>query len=1169
MATLRELIIKISANSQSFQTEISRASRMGQDYYRTMQNGGRQAAAAARESERALSDLTAGFASAGRAAAAATAAFATGKIVQIADEWNSVNARLKQASSSADDFAVSQRQLMEISQRTGTAFSDNANLFSRAAASMREYGYSSDEVLKITEAVSTGLKLSGANTQEASSVITQFSQALAQGVLRGEEFNAVNEAGDRVIRALAAGMGVARKDLKSMADQGQLTIDKVVPALMSQLGALQGEFASMPQTVSGSLQKVTNSFMAWVGGVNQATGATDALSGGLNNVAQTLDSFTSSAVSGALNDVADNMSTITTVAGALVGVGLARYLSGVVTSATSATGALISAAKSEVALAVAQDKAAQSAVAASRAEVYRAQQAVQRSRSADVQAAQQEKIAAAEAKVTAAQARLTTALASGTATEKVRARTALERAQAGLVATKNADAQAVAERRLSATQASLSRNLANRVSTQSNLNSVTSVGTRLMSGALGLIGGIPGLVMLGAGAWYAVYQNQEQARRSAQEYATTIDEVSKKSKAMTLPEASDNAEKTRAALNEQNRLIDEQKSKIETLKEQIAGYQSVISNPGPTTSGGFMINHLTSLDTVTRGLATATEQLSVEQERLAQMQEKSASIQQVLEGLEHRRVTLIREEAANQNRAYQSLLLMNGQHTEFNKLLGLGNQLLMARQGLANVPLRLPQADLDKKQTDAIEKSRRDLELSRLKGEAKERLRLSYAADDLGLTSDPQFQTGRQELINNGLAEWRNNEAGKPKAKGGKTEGEKTEDVYKRLIKQQKEQIALQGQNTELAKAKYQVSQGELATLTESQKQTLLQNAALIDQQKIREQLAAYEANLADANASARASNQAELTGYGQGSRMRERMQEMLRIREEFQQKNVDLQRQYQAGDISEALYQQELALNKRFLDERLRDQEGFYAASDSQRSDWAAGMRDGFANWADTASDYASQSADLVNNTMSGLVGNISEALAGNKVDWEDWSKSVLASMQKIILNAMIVNSLQSSMGGGGFLGGLFGGSAGGSTPSGSYNSAASGLQLNAKGGTYASASLSTYSNSIVRTPTYFAFAKGAGLMGEAGPEAIMPLTRSADGSLGVRVTGTQTSPSGSGEIHITQHINVSGNGDAALNQAMQEAAAKGARDGAKKARQDMLSDFQTNGQGRRLLGV
>ncbi|EDX1122185.1 phage tail tape measure protein [Salmonella enterica] len=1161
MAALRELIIKISANSQSFQSEIARASRMGADYYRTMQNGWRQAAAAARESERALSDLTAGFASAGKAAAAASAAFATGKIVQIADEWNSVNARLKQASSSADDFAASQRQLMEISQRTGTAFADNANLFSRAAASMREYGYSSDEVLKITEAVSTGLKLSGANTQEASSVITQFSQALAQGVLRGEEFNAVNESGDRVIRALAAGMGVARKDLKSMADQGQLTIDKVVPALVGQLDNLQDEFKSLPQTVSGSLQKVTNSFMQWVGGIDQATGATAGFSGGLDSLAQTLDAFTSSAVSGALNDVADNMSTITTVAGALVGVGLARYLSGVVTSATSATGALISAAKSEVALAVAQDKAAQSAVAASRAEVYRAQQAVQSSRSADVQAAQQEKVAAAEAKVTAAHTRLTTALASGTATEKVRARTALERAQAGLVAAKNADAQAVAERRLAAAQAALNRNISNRVSTQSNLNSVTSVGTRLMSGALGLIGGVPGLVMLGAGAWYAMYQNQEQARRSAQEYASQIDEIREKTSRMSLSETDDNRGRTVGALVEQNRLIDEQAKKVGGLKTQIDDLNASRGKPGITSENDANI---------LRAIAIVTDQLAVEEGKLNDMRDKSRGIQQALEEIERRRNDLIREQAWRQNAVYQSMIMMNGQHTEFNRLLGLGNQLLMARQGLANVPLRLPQADLDKKQTDALEKSRRDLELSRRKGEAKERLRLSYAADDLGLTSDPQFQTGRQEFINNGLAEWRNNEANKPKAKGGKTEGEKTEDVYKRLIKQQKEQIALQGQNTELAKVKYQVSQGELATLTESQKQTLLQNAALIDQQKIREQLAAYEANLADANASSRASNQAELTGYGQGSRMRERMQEMLRIREEFQQKNVELQRQYQSGDISEELYRQELDLNKRYLDERLRDQEAYYSASDAQRSNWTAGMREGFANWADTASDYASQSADLVNNAMTGLVGNISDALSGNKVDWEDWASSVLQSMQKIILNAMIVNSLQSSMGGSGFLSGLFGGSAGGSTPSGAYNSAASELQLNAKGGAYASASLSAYSNSIVSSPTYFAFAKGAGLMGEAGPEAIMPLTRSADGSLGVRVVGSQTPASGNGITqHITQHFTISGNGDAALKQAMQEAARQGANDGAKQARQDLLQDFSNRGQARRLLGV
>ncbi|EPQ3344705.1 phage tail tape measure protein [Citrobacter freundii] len=1103
MATLRELIIKVSANSQSFQTEISRASRMGQDYYKTMQNGGRQAAAASRETQRALAEVTnqlnSAKSSAMGLAGAFAGAYATGHLISLADEWSSVNARLKQASQSTDDFNQSQRSLMDISQRTGTAFSDNANLFARSAASMREFGYSSEEVLNVTEAISTGLKLSGASTAEASSVITQFSQALAQGVLRGEEFNSVNENGDRVIRALASGMGVARKDLKAMADAGQLTADKVVPALISQLGSLREEYNAMPQTVSAATTKIENAFMAWVGGANEASG-----------VSRTL--------TGALNGIADNIDEVATAAGVLVAVGAARWFGDMASGAFSATSGLLNAAKSEIALAEAQVRGTQISTARARAAVYRAQQA--------------------------------------------------------LIATRGTDAQAAAEKRLSDAQASLTRNISASTAAQEALNNVTSLGSRLMGGALGLVGGIPGLVMLGAGAWYTMYQNQEQARRSAQDYANTIDQIRSKTKTMSLPEASDNEAKTRQALDEQNRLIDEQAKKVRQLREEISGYQHMLANPGPTVAG-YMVNHLKSIDDATRGLSDATNALAIEQERLAQMQAKSQSIQEVLEGVEHRRIALIRQQAAEQNSAYQSLLIMNGQHTEFNRLLGLGNALLMSRQGLVNSPLRSPQADLNTKQVDAIEKSRRELELSRRKGEERERLRLSYSADDLGFASnDPRYQTSRQELINNGLEEWRNNQANKPKAKGGKTEAEKTADTYDKLIKQQKEQIALAGQNTELAKLKYQVSQGELTSLTEAQKQTLLQNAALIDQQKIREQLAAYEANLADSNASARASNQAELTGYGQGSRMRERMQEMLRIREEFQQKNVDLQRQYQSGDISEDLYRQELALNKRYLDERLRDQGSYYSASDAQRSDWTTGMREGFANWADTASDYASQSADLVNNAMSGLVGNISDALAGNKVDWEDWASSVLQSMQKIILNAMLVDSLRSASNSGFFssIGGMFGagaGAASGSTPSGAYNSAASGIKLNAKGGAYASESLSAYSNSIVSTPTYFAFAKGAGLMGEAGPEAIMPLTRSADGSLGVRMVGSPGSTSGGGDTIIHQHFNISGNGDAALKQAMQEAARQGANDGAKQARQDLLQDFSNRGQARRLLGL
>lgn len=1110
MATLRELIIKVSANSQSFQTEIARASRMGQDYYKTMQNGGRQAAAAAKESQKALSELTDGFASAGRAATAAAAAFATGKLVQIADQWNSVNARLKQASVSTNDFTLSQTRLMAISQSTGTAFTDNANLFSRAAASMREFGYSSDEVLKITEAVSTGLKLSGASTEEAGSVITQFSQALAQGVLRGEEFNAVNEAGDRVIRALAAGMGVARKDLKAMADQGQLTIDKVVPALISQLGVLQGEFASLPPTVSGSMQKVTNSFMAWVGGVNQATGATDALSGGLDGLAGTLDSLTSSAVSGALSDVADNMSLITTAAGGLIGIGLARYLGGIVTSASSATGALISAAKSEVALAVAQEKAAQSSVAASRAAVYRAQQALQSAKSADVQAAQQERVAAAEAKVTAAQGRLTTALSTGTATEKVRARAALERAQAGLVAAKNADAQAIAERKLAAAQAALSRNISGRISAQNNLNSVTSVGTRLMSGALGLVGGIPGLVMLGAGAWYAMYQSQEQARKSAQEYASQIDQIREKTSSMTLPEVDSNRKLTVEAMQEQKRLIEEQERSVKSLNRQINDLNESRSKPGITQENDLNI---------TNAIAILTEQVVVEEDKLRQMREKSSDILKALEEQERRRNDLIKDRAWRQNDEYQNLVMMTGKYSEVNRLLGLGNQLLMERQGLVNVPMRMPQADLTSQQTNAIEKSRRDLALSKLKGEEKEKARLGYAADDLGLTTAPQFQTGRQELINNGLAEWRNNEANKPKRKGPKTDEEKAEDVYKRLLKQQREQIALESQNTELAKVKYQVTQGELHTLEQSKKETLLHNAALIDQKNIAEQLKTFREGLADSNAAARDRGNIDFLGAGMGNKARDRMKEMADIRSDFLKQQRDLQRDFSKGQISEDLYKQQTEALQVALTERLQIQEEYYKKTDEQQSDWRAGISDSLMNYADQASDLSSMSAsatsEILNNATNSISTNMTNVLTGATTFKEGMSniftslgETVIKTLIQMATQALITKAIMASFGGGagGLFGSLFGGASGVASSGTAIQSAGANFSFNALGGVYDSPSLSAYSNGVYSTPQYFAFAKGAGVFGEAGPEAIMPLTRGADGSLGVRAVGRES---------------------------------------------------------------
>lgn len=1042
MATLRELIIKISANSQSFQSEISRASRMGNDYYRVMQTGGRQAAAASRETQRALAEVTSQIntakASALGMAGAFAGVFATGHLISLADEWSSVNARLKQASQSSDDFTESQRALMDISQRTGTAFSDNASLFARSAASMREYGYSSQQVLDVTEAISTGLKLSGASTAEASSVITQFSQALAQGVLRGEEFNSVNENGDRVIRALAAGMGVARKDLKAMADQGMLTADKVVPALISQLGTMRGEFEAMPQTVSAATTKVENAFMAWVGGANEATGATSAL------VA-------------VLNTVSDNIDTVATAAGALAAIGGARYLGGMFGDLGNQTAQLIDARKNEIALASA-----------------RAESATQSQRKA--------------------------------AADAIAAERAYQLSLSELELAKNTNAEATAtqnsiakRREMIAANATLVQSNKAVSASQEALNRSTSVMNLFKSGATGLlslVGGLPGILMLGAGAWYTMYQRQEQARESAIQYADTIEQVRDNLKSMSQTQISANLGQANISLDAQNSAIEQQKQKVAELSNQLYNAKLAANS---ASDGTWLYN-----DAVEKSAEFASE-LAVEEGRLEQMLNKRKQTQQLINDITDQAINKTVEMAG----AVSSLTEM---YDRLNKV---------SRQSTAVSPPKyagpvLPA--LDNKQQQAIDKAQRQLELSGLKGLDKTRKQAEFDASDLNLPAG-----WREKYVSMEVESARQLQAIRDSSrhKGGKSEAEKTADAYDKLIKQQKEQIALQGQNTELAKVKYQVSQGELASLTEAQKKTVLQNAALIDQVKLREQLRNYEANLADSNASARVANEAQLLGYGQGSRFRERLQEQFNLRKEFEQKNTDLLRQRQAGEIDETFYQQGRALNKRYLEERLRDQEGYYAASDAQRDDWMTGLSEGYANWVDEATDYSSMAADGMKQAMGGAVTTITDMLNGNVDSWRDWGVSVLKIIQNVLVNMAVANGISS-------IGSLFsfGASSAATASSGTaIQNAGANFTFNAKGNVYDSPSLSAYSNGVFQTPQLFAFAKGAGVFAEAGPEAIMPLTRAADGSLGVRAVGTGGGQAVSSAPQV--YITIDGNGN------------------------------------------
>jgi len=342
---------------------------------------------------------------------------------------------------------------------------------------------------------------------------------------------------------------------------------------------------------------------------------------------------------------------------------------------------------------------------------------------------------------------------------------------------------------------------------------------------------------------------------------------------------------------------------------------------------------------------------------------------------------------------------------------------------------------------------------------------------------------------------------------------------YQRMIATINTSAQRGNQVTELQKLNFNLQSGNLKSLNDAQKTRLRDLASEVDRLNAvkkanQDNLAVqqYITNLQNQNQNAQASNNVQTQGFGLSDTEKQRLQDIISIRQDYLQQQQDLDRQRQTGDIDQSVYDQETAALSKALDTRISNQQDYYKNLDALQSDWLDGAKNGFANWVESTNDIAGTVSSDVSTAMSSALDNVNSALEGNTVSWKQWSVSVLQMIEKVALQAAASNLFSGA-------GGLFS-----SAVSGLSSLFGGGTTANAKGGIYGRG-LSAFSNSIVSSPTMFRFASGAGLMGEDGPEAIIPLQRAADGSLGVKASGLNSgSSSASGGVTVNITISDSG---------------------------------------------
>lgn len=211
----------------------------------------------------------------------------------------------------------------------------------------------------------------------------------------------------------------------------------------------------------------------------------------------------------------------------------------------------------------------------------------------------------------------------------------------------------------------------------------------------------------------------------------------------------------------------------------------------------------------------------------------------------------------------------------------------------------------------------------------------------------------------------------------------------------------------------------------------------------------------------------------GKTAEQSQRLTAVRQIDLQLMRTEIELGNARASGLINQAEYMRLLGVAQNSANAASEKQLELMARTEARLRDPKAGITDALLEYERTAARVGESMKNVFSNAFRGMEDSLVNFVKTGKLDFASLADSIISDLIRIQVQQSVTKPLAQAM----------------------STFDWSSMFAFAKGG--------SFTNSIVDSPTLFKFAQGTGLMGEAGPEAIMPLSRGPDGSLGVRAAG------------------------------------------------------------------
>lgn len=260
---------------------------------------------AGKEVDKTAGSMEKSFKRVGSAIVAALSFQAIKSTILLADNMNMLDARIRNVTKSAKDFAIVRKGVRDIAKETGNSIQSIATLSQNLLIAGESIGASSDQIVQMTSNLNKLGSIGGSSAEQMGNAMMQFGQAMAGGIVRAEEFNSIVENTPLIAQSIAKGLGMTVGELRKAVIEGKVLSEDVFKALEGQTDAINEKFAKMPLTIQRASGMIANAFAVAVQELDNGLGTTEAIADFMKDISEIIESELVPAFDAVVDNVAD------------------------------------------------------------------------------------------------------------------------------------------------------------------------------------------------------------------------------------------------------------------------------------------------------------------------------------------------------------------------------------------------------------------------------------------------------------------------------------------------------------------------------------------------------------------------------------------------------------------------------------------------------------------------------------------------------------------------------------------------------------------------------------------------------------------------------------------------------------------------------------------------